>query len=340
MERTKGSQIGEGIKVSGLDDPLLDKLLPEHAAAKLRDDVEMVRGLCPPFDHQAYLEGSMTPVFFGSAVNNFGVRELLDGLAKYAPSPRPQITDKRTVDPFETKVTGVVFKIQANMDPKHRDRIAFMRINSGHFKRGMKLKHLRSGKVLSIHNPVMFLAQDREVAEEAVAGDIIGLPNHGNLRIGDTLSESEDIRFTGVPTFAPEYLQKARPDDPLKAKHLGKALQQIAEEGGACVFKPVIGADWVVGVVGPLQFEVLADRIRTEYEIPVHFEQTELYTARWIEADDPKQVKAFMDANRGATGHDHDGAPVYMARNAWHLNKAAEDFPDVRLQKTKEQALV
>jgi len=340
MERTKGSQIGEGVKVSGLDDPLLDELLPEHAAAKLRDDVEMARGLCPAFDHQAYLEGTMTPVFFGSAVNNFGVRELLDGLAKYAPSPRPQVADKRTVDPFETKVTGIVFKIQANMDPKHRDRIAFMRLNSGHFKRGMKLKHLRLGKMINLHNPVLFLAQDREVAEEAVAGDIIGIPNHGNLRIGDTLSETEDLRFTGVPTFAPEYLQKARPADPLKAKHLGKALQQIAEEGGACVFKPTIGSDWVVGVVGPLQFEVLADRIRTEYEIPVHFEQTELYTARWIEADDDKQLKAFMDANRGATGLDHDGAPVYMARNAWHLSKAHDDFPNIRLQKTKEQSLV
>lgn len=340
MERSKGTTVGAGIQVAGLDDPKLDELLPEHAATKLREDIELVRGLCPEFNPQSFLEGHMTPVFFGSAVNNFGVRELLEGLARHAPSPRPQPTSTRTVEPTEPKVTGVVFKIQANMDPKHRDRIAFMRINSGHFKRGMKLKHLRSGKVLSIHNPVMFLAQDREVAEEAVAGDIIGLPNHGNLRIGDTLSESEDIRFTGVPTFAPEYLQKARPDDPLKAKHLGKALQQIAEEGGACVFKPVIGADWVVGVVGPLQFEVLADRIRTEYEIPVHFEQTELYTARWIEADDPKLLKAFMDANRGATGHDHDGAPVYMARNAWHLNKAAEDFPDVRLQKTKEQALV
>ena len=336
MERSKGATVGESIKVDGLDDPKLDELLPEHAVAKLREDIEMVRGLCPEFDRQAYMEGHMTPVFFGSAVNNFGVRELLEGLAKYAPSPRPQPTTTRTVDPTEKNVSGVIFKIQANMDPKHRDRIAFMRINSGHFKRGMKLKHSRSGKMINLHNPVMFLAQDREVAEEAVAGDILGIPNHGNLRIGDTLSESEDLRYTGIPTFAPEYLQKARPDDPLKAKHLGKALQQIAEEGAARVFKPTIGADWVVGVVGPLQFEVLADRIRTEYEIPVHFEQTELYTARWVEADDHRVLKAFMDANRGATGEDHDGAPVYMARNAWHLNKVAEDFPEIRLLKTKE----
>jgi len=339
MQRSKGETVGAGVKVSGLDDPQLDKLLPEDAVEKLREEVEMARGLCPEFDHQAYLDGTMTPVFFGSAVNNFGVRELLEGLARFAPSPRPQPTSTRTVEPAEAKVTGVIFKIQANMDPKHRDRIAFMRINSGHFKRGMKLKHIRSGKMINLHNPVLFLAQDREVAEEAVAGDIIGIPNHGNLRIGDTLSQSEDLRFIGVPTFAPEFLQKARPDDPLKAKHLGKALQQIAEEGGACVFKPSLGADWIVGVVGPLQFEVLADRIRTEYEIPVHFEQTELYTARWIEVEDPKLLKDFMDSNRSSTGTDHDGAPVYMARNAWHLNKAAEDFPDVKLQKTKEQAL-
>ena len=336
MERSKGEKVGDGVQVKGLNDPKLDELLPAHAVEKLREDVEMARGLCPEFDQQAFLDGTMTPVFFGSAVNNFGVRELLEGLQRSAPSPRPQPTTTRSVEPTETKVTGVIFKIQANMDPKHRDRIAFMRINSGHFKRGMKLKHLRSGKVIPIHNPVLFLAQDREVAEEAVAGDIIGLPNHGNLRIGDTLSESEDIRFTGVPTFAPEHMQKARPDDPLKAKHLGKALQQIAEEGGASVFKPMLGADWVVGVVGPLQFEVLADRIRTEYSIPVHFEPTELYTARWVEADDPKLVKKFIDANRASMGEDHDGAPVYMARNAWHLNKAEEDFPDVRLLKTKE----
>jgi len=339
MARSKGETIGDSVKVSGLDDPKLDELLPEHAVKKLREEIEMVRGLCPEFNHKSYMEGHMTPVFFGSAVNNFGVRELLEGLARHAPSPLPQPTTTRTVEPNEKKVTGIIFKIQANMDPKHRDRIAFMRINSGHFKRGMKLKHMRSGKILNIHNPVLFLAQDREVAEEAVAGDIIGLPNHGNLRIGDTLTESENIRFTGIPTFAPEYLQKARPDDPLKAKHLGKALQQIAEEGAARVFKPTLGADWIVGVVGPLQFEVLADRIRTEYEIPVHFEQTELYTARWVEADDPKVLKSFVDANRASMGQDHDGAPVYMARNAWHLNKATDDFPDIILLKTREQAL-
>lgn len=338
--RTKGDSVGDAIECNGLDDPKLDELLPEYAVKKLRDDVEMVRGLCPKFNLQSFLEGHMSPVFFGSAINNFGVRELLQGLALNAPSPRPQPAVEREVKPDEKNVTAIVFKIQANMDPKHRDRIAFVRINSGHFKRGMKLKHIRSGKILNIHNPVLFLAQERETAEEAVAGDIIGIPNHGNLRIGDTLSQSEEIHFTGIPTFAPEYLQKARADDPMKAKHLGRALQQIAEEGAARVIKPIIGADWVVGVVGPLQFEVLADRIRTEYNIPVHFEETELYTARWVDADDDKALKKFIDENRVSMGEDHDGAPVFMARNAWHLSKAEEDFPDIKMLKTREQSVV
>ena len=298
----------------------------------------MARGLCPPFDLKSYREGHLTPVFFGSALNSFGVHELMDGVASMAPPPLPQPSRDRDVQPDEEKVTGFVFKIQANMDPKHRDRIAFVRICSGQFKRGMKLKHVRSGKTLNIHNPVLFLAQDRELAEEAWPGDIIGIPNHGNLRIGDALTEGEDIRFSGVPSFAPELLQRARPDDPLRAKHLGRALQQLAEEGAASVFKPMIGADWIVGVVGGLQFDVMADRIRTEYDVPVHFEQTELMTARWVEADDPQMLKKFVDANKAALGEDHDGDVVFLARNAWHLNKAIEEWPDVRFQKTKEQA--
>ena len=323
---------------NGLDDPKLDELLPSADLAKLREDVEMVRGLCPPFDLEAYREGLLTPVFFGSAINNFGVRELLDGVASMAPTPQPQPSADRNVDPTEGKVTAFVFKIQANMDPKHRDRIAFVRICSGRFKRGMKLKHMRSAKTLTVHNAVLFLAQDRELAEEAWPGDIIGIPNHGNLRIGDSLSEGEDIRFSGVPSFAPELLQRARPEDPLRAKHLGRALQQLAEEGAASVFKPMIGADWIVGVVGGLQFDVMADRIRTEYDVPVHFEATEIYTARWVEADDAQNLKKFIDANKASLGEDHDGDTVFLARNAWHLDRAAEDWPDIRFLKTKEQA--
>lgn len=321
---------------NGLDDARLDEMLPEEFVSKLREDAEMAKELCPEFKLQSYLEGHMTPVYFGSAINNFGVKELLDGVAEMAPSPRPQPTEQREVEASENKVSAFIFKIQANMDAKHRDRIAFARICSGHFKRGMKLKHVRSGKMQNMHNPVIFLAQDRELAEEAFPGDIIGIPNHGNLRIGDALTEGEDLKFTGIPNFAPELLQKARPQDPLKAKHLGKALQQIAEEGAASVIKPVLGADWIVGVVGALQFEVLADRVRTEFNVPVVFEQTTLYTARWVYADDNAEMKKFIDANRANMGTDHDGDNVFLARNDWHLTRAAEDFPKIRFMKTKE----
>ena len=337
ISKSKDEIPDEGAICEGLDDPKLDELLPAHAVVKLREDIEMVRGLCPPFELEAYLEGNLTPVFFGSAINNFGVRELLNELSKDAPSPRSQHTLERDIIPSEPKVSAFVFKIQANMDPKHRDRIAFVKICSGKFKRGMKMLHVRSGKTLNIHNPVLFLAQDRELAEEAYAGDIIGIPNHGNLRIGDALTEGEVVRFTGIPSFAPEMLQKVRPDDPMRAKHLGKALQQLAEEGAARVFKPVMSSDWIVGVVGALQFEVLADRIRSEYDIPVRFEQTELYTARWAENNDYLVMKTFLDASQASIAHDHDGAPVFLARNAWHMNKAIEDWPDIMFKKTKEQ---
>jgi peptide chain release factor 3 len=327
----------EGITCSGLDDPKLDDLLPAEALAKLREDVDMVRGLCPPFNLQEYREGHLTPVFFGSAINNFGVRELIEALVELAPPPRSQSTLDREVKPDEPKVSGFVFKIQANMDPKHRDRIAFFRLCSGHFKRGMKLTHVRSGKQINLHNPVLFLAQDRELAEEAWPGDIIGIPNHGNLRIGDSLTEGEPLRFTGIPSFAPEYLQSVRPLDPMKAKHLGRALEQLAEEGAARVFKPHFGGEWIVGVVGMLQFEVLADRIRTEYDVPVKFEPTSYVTARWIEADDAAEVKKFMDANRASMAEDHNGSPVFLVRNTWRLDKAIEESPKVRFLKTKEE---
>ncbi len=327
-------EVGESC--DGLDDPKLETLLPAEALATLREEVDMARGLCKPFDMKAFLEGHLTPVYFGSAINNFGVRELLHGVSQMAPPPKPQPTANRQVEPTEQKVSGFVFKIQANMDPKHRDRIAFVRVCSGHFKRGMKLKHARSGKTMNVHNPVLFLAQDRELAEEAWPGDIIGIPNHGQLRIGDGLSEGEDLRFTGIPSFAPEHLQNVRPDDPLRAKHLGRALQQLAEEGAASVFKPMIGADWIVGAVGPLQFEVMADRIRTEFDVPVHFEPTSLYTARWVEAEENLNLKKFVDANKASLAEDHDGAPVFLARNAWHLDRGSEDWPDIRFLKTKD----
>lgn len=337
MDRRQGDVASEGIVCTGVDDPRIDELVPADLAAKLREDVEMIRGLCPPFDLETYRAGHQTPVFFGSAINNFGVRELLLGLAEYAPPPRPQKADGRAVDPEEAKVTGFVFKVQANMDPNHRDRIAFFRLCSGHFRRGTKLKHMRSGKLLAVNNAVLFLARDRELAEDAFPGDIIGIPNHGTLRIGDTLTEGEELRYTGVPSFAPELLQRVRLDDPMKVKHLRKALEHFAEEGASQVFKPLVGADWVVGVVGPLQFEVLAARLQAEYDLKARFETAGYDSARWVECDDPVKLKSFVDSRRADLAEDHDGALVYLARNGWQLNRAQEDFPEIRFMKTREQ---
>lgn len=334
------SQINAVIETcKGLDDPKLDALLPAHAVKKLREDVQMVKELCPKFDLDLYLAGALTPVFFGSAINNFGVKEILEGLHQIAPTPRPQKALEREVKADEPKVTGFIFKIQANMDPKHRDRIAFMRLCSGHFKRSMGLKLVRTQKEIKVPTPVMFLAQERELAEDAYAGDIIGIPNHGVLKIGDTLTEGENLHFTGIPSFAPELLKSVRALDPLKSKHLTNALNQIAEEGGASIFKPTQGFEWVVGVVGALQFEVMADRIRTEFNIPVIFEPTQYFTARWIVSDDKVQMQKFLDANKLNIATDYNGDNVFLARNAWHLNKSQEDFPLIQFLKTKEQSV-
>jgi peptide chain release factor 3 len=328
----------DGELCSGLDDPKLDALLPESAVRLLREEVAMARALCKPFNRQAYLEGHLTPVFFGSALNNFGVGELIRSIAEFAPSPRPLPTKERTVMPDEEQVTAFVFKIQANMDPKHRDRVAFVRICSGHFRRGMKLLHVHSGNSLVINAPMSFLAQDREIAEEAVAGDILGLPNHGKLRIGDTLTEGETLTFTGIPSFAPELLQRVRATDPLRSKHLGRALEQLAEEGVARVFKPRWGGSPIVGVVGSLQFDVLADRMRTEYNIPVAFEATQLYTARWVTCQDQKLLRDFAQQNESSVADDHAGDLVFLARNSWHLDTTKKDFPDLTFLEVKEQS--
>ena len=338
IDKSKAEKLTDGIACQGLDDPKIDEHLGPDAAQKLREDVGMARGLCPPFDRQAYASGHLTPVYFGSAINNFGVRELLLGLAEYAPSPRPQKADARMVDPGEDKVAGFVFKVQANMDPNHRDRIAFVRLCSGHFRRGMKLYHARAGKVMAVNNAVLFLARDRELAEDAYAGDIMGIPNHGTLRIGDTLTEGEALRFLGVPSFAPELLQRVHVSDPLKAKHIRRALEHFAEEGASQVFKPLTGSDWIVGVVGPLQFEVLAARLDAEYGLPATFESAGLEAARWIEADDKALLRKFTDTHRASLAEDHDGALVFLARNAWHLNRTMEENPDVRFMKSREQA--
>jgi peptide chain release factor 3 len=309
---------------------------PEELA-KLKEEVDLARAACPLFDPLAYREGHMTPVYFGSALRTHGVAALLEGLANYAPSPRPQPAKPRPIDPSEDKVTGFVFKVQANMDPNHRDRVAFIRLCSGRFKRGMKLTQVRTAKQISVNNPMFFVARERELAEEAFPGDIIGIPNHGTLRIGDALSEGEAVTFTGIPSFAPEILRRVRLDDPMRAKHLRRALEDLAEEGVSQLFKPLIGAQWIVGVVGELQLEVLASRIEAEYSIKAGFEAAPYETARWVQAEDPARLKAFLEANRGALAEDRDRAPVYLARNSWELDYTQRQWPDIRFAKTREQ---
>ncbi len=335
MDRADRNRVAESVKISGLDDPKLEAHIPADLLAKLREEVAMARELLPTFDRQSFLEGHMTPIWFGSAINSFGVKDLMDGIGEFGPTPQPQTAAERVIDAAETPVTGFVFKVQANMDPKHRDRVAFVRLASGHFERGMKLTHVRTKKPMAVSNPVLFLAADRELADEAWAGDIIGIPNHGQLRIGDALTEGEALRFTGIPSFAPELLQGVRAGDPMKAKHLEKALMQFAEEGAAKVFKPSIGSGFIVGVVGALQFEVLASRIEQEYGLPVRFEPSQFTSARWVSG--PKDdVEAFANVNKGHIAYDHDGDPVYLTRLQWDIDRAERDHPSLKLSATKE----
>ncbi len=335
MDRADRNKVAETIKINGLDDPKLAEHVPADLLEKLKEELEMAVELMPKLDPNAVLEGTMTPIWFGSAINSFGVKELMNGIAKFGPEPQIQSAQPRNVAPEEKNVAGFVFKVQANMDPKHRDRVAFVRMASGHFKRGMKLTHVRSKKPMAISNPVLFLASDRELAEEAWAGDIIGIPNHGQLRIGDTLTEGEAIRVTGIPSFAPELLQGVRAGDPLKAKHLEKALMQFAEEGAAKVFKPSIGSGFIVGVVGALQFEVLASRIELEYGLPVRFEASQFKSARWVHGD-KLAVEKFIDANKQHISHDNDGDIVYLTRLQWDIDRVERDYPDITLSSTKE----
>ena len=321
----------------GLDDPRAAEMIPAAQLAKLQEDIALIEGACPPFDLEAYREGHMTPVYFGSALKNFGVDELLKGLGEFAPPPRPQPTDKRVVQPTDKGVTGFVFKVQANMDKNHRDRVAFLRLCSGHFKRGMKLKQISTGKPITVSNPTLFFAQDRSLADEAWPGDIIGIPNHGVLRVGDTLTENEDLRFTGIPNFAPEILRRVRLSDPMKAKHLQRALEDLAEEGVTQVFRPRIGADWIVGLVGPLQLDVLAARLSEEYSLQVGFETAPYETARWVDAENPKNLDEFVEQNRGTIADDREGNPVFMARNAWELSYIEKKWDKVRFHATRER---
>ena len=290
----------------------------------IKDELALVSEACKPFELDAFREGHLTPVYFGSALRNFGVGDLLEGLGKFAPPPRAQESNLRKVEAAEPRMSAFVFKIQANLDPNHRDRIAFARLCSGKLTRGMKAKLVRTGKNMSLSSPQFFFAQDRALADEAFAGDVVGIPNHGTLRIGDTLTEGEDINFVGVPSFAPEIVRRVRLTDAMKAKKLKEALQQMSEEGVVQVFRPRDGAPALVGVVGPLQLDVLKARLDAEYTLPVEFEVSEFQLARWISSDDRKKLEAFIAANGSGVADDVDGDPVFLAKNEFYLGYTRE----------------
>jgi peptide chain release factor 3 len=291
---------------------------------EVKDELALVSEACKPFDLEAFREGHLTPVYFGSALRNFGVGDLLEGLGQFAPPPRAQDSNLRKVEASEPRMTAFVFKIQANMDPNHRDRIAFARLCSGKLTRGMKAKLVRTGKNMSLSSPQFFFAQDRALADEAFAGDVVGIPNHGTLRIGDTLTEGEDVTFVGVPSFAPEIVRRVRLTDAMKAKKLKEALQQMSEEGVVQVFRPRDGAPALVGVVGPLQLDVLKARLDAEYSLPVDFEVSEFQLARWISSEDRKKLDAFIAANGSGVADDVDGDPVFLAKNEFYLGYTRE----------------
>lgn len=309
---------------------------PNLDVAEIKDELALASEACKPFELDAFREGHLTPVYFGSALRNFGVGDLLEGLGQFAPAPRAQDSDLRKVEAAEPRMSAFVFKIQANMDPNHRDRIAFARLCSGKLTRGMKAKLVRTGKNMSLSSPQFFFAQDRSVADEAFAGDVVGIPNHGTLRIGDTLTEGEDLTFVGVPSFAPEIVRRVRLTDAMKAKKLKEALQQMSEEGVVQVFRPRDGAPALVGVVGPLQLDVLKARLDAEYSLPVEFEVSEFQLARWISSDDRKKLEAFIASNGSGIADDVDGDPVFMARNEFYLGYTQERAEGITFSNVKD----
>jgi peptide chain release factor 3 len=325
------------IETTGFDDPALDAALPADAVALLREEGELAAMAYHGFDLDPFRAGDLTPVFFGSALREFGVADLLGGLGRFAPPPQPQPARGGAVAPGEPRCSGFIFKVQANMDPNHRDRIAFMRVCSGALRRGMKLTNGRAGKAVTIQNPITFFARDRELAELARPGDIVGIPNHGTLRVGDTLSERGDIAFTGLPDFAPEILRRVRLGDPMKSKQMRKGLEDLAEEGVIRIFKPAIGSNWIVGVVGALQLDVLATRMEAEYGLPIGFEASPYEVARWVAADDPAELKRLAETLRSSMAEDGDGAPVLMMRNAWELGRFQQEWPAIRFTSVKER---
>ena len=321
-----------------LDAPGLAERIGAQMLAELREELELVQGASHSFDLDAYRAGKQTPVFFGSGVNNFGVQPLLDFFAEHAPPPQAHATTGRPVQPTEEKLTGFVFKIQANMDPQHRDRVAFMRICSGRFSAGMKTLHVRTGKDTKLANALTFMASDREIAAEAYPGDVIGIHNHGTISIGDTFTEGEALSFTGIPNFAPELFRRARLRDPLKLKQLQKGLAQLSEEGATQFFRPLMSNDLILGAVGVLQFEVVAYRLKDEYGVDASFEPVGVVTARWVHCDNAKKLEEFREKNAMNLGIDGAGELVYLAPTRVNLQLAQERAPDVRFAATREHA--
>jgi len=321
--------------IKGLDNARLDDLFPIEIQ-QLREEIELVLAASNEFDLEAFLHGELTPVFFGSAINNFGIQEILNALIEWAPAPQPRAALQRVVKPTENKFSGFVFKIQANMDAKHRDRIAFLRVCSGEFTRGMKIKHLRLNRDIAASSVVTFMSHTRELIEEAFAGDIIGIPNHGNIQIGDSFTEGEQLTFTGIPFFAPELFRAVRIKNPLKMKQLQKGLQQLGEEGAVQVFRPHNGGDLILGAVGVLQFEVVTARLANEYGVDAVFEPANIWSARWVSCTDSKKMAEFEKANTLNLATDAGGNLTYLAPNRVNLSLTEERWPDIRFHETRE----
>ena len=324
------------VEIDSVDDPRLNELVGDSAAGQLREELELIVGAGVEFDPAAFLEGKQTPVFFGSALNGFGVREMLNSFVELTPSPRPRATEERVVEPDEGKFTGFCFKIQANMDPNHRDRIAFLRVCSGHFERGQKIHNVRLDRDIKIANPIMFMARDRDIAEEAWPGDIIGVHDTGTIEIGDTFTEGEILHFSGIPSFAPEILRRVTLENPLRSKSLKKGLEQLAQEGAVQLFRPLDSPEHLVGVVGALQLDVLKARLEGEYSVQGRFEPIEYTTARWYHCDDKAKLEAFERAMGRKIARDVKGRPVFLAESAWRLDLALERHPDVQFFTTSD----
>jgi len=331
----KGDKIQEAVIIQGLHHPEFDTLMQGQADA-FREEIALIRGASHPFDLQAFREGKLTPVFFGSAINNFGVRELLDAFAHYAPAPLPRHAEQRVIQANEEKFTGFVFKIQANMDKAHRDRIAFLRVCSGTYQKGMKMRHVRINRDILVNNALTFLAADREHVDIAYAGDIIGLHNHGTIQIGDTFTIKEDLKFTGIPNFAPELFRRVQLKDPLKSKALQKGLLELSEEGATQVFRPLRNNDLIVGAVGTLQFDVVAHRLKNEYGVECAYDNIPVVTARWIYCKDHKMLEEFKKKAFDHIALDGSDALTYLAPSRVNLNLAIERWPDIQFLTTRE----